>query len=89
MLKPGGRFIFVEMLRGACQGTLQAIEREPGWEVDVDPSWVSMFNDPHAIGVAIKVPPLAVGHPNLSQGCWEACVVPAWALPVPVSDRPV
>ena len=57
MLKPGGRFLFVEMLRGACQGTLGIIEQEPGWEVDADQAWKTMFNDPHAIGVAVKVPP--------------------------------
>jgi hypothetical protein len=57
VLKPGGRFLFVEMLRGACQGTLGIIEQQPGWEVDADQAWKTMFNDPHAIGVAIKVPP--------------------------------
>lgn len=57
VLKPGGRFLFVEMLRGACQGTLGIIEQEPGWQVDADQAWKTMFNDPHAIGVAVKVPP--------------------------------
>jgi len=55
VLKPGAPFIYVEMLRGACAGTLELIEKSPDFSsVECDEGWKTMFNDPHAIGFATK-----------------------------------
>eukprot|EP00238_Polyblepharides_amylifera_P001970 CAMPEP_0196583290 /NCGR_PEP_ID=MMETSP1081-20130531/42866_1 /TAXON_ID=36882 /ORGANISM="Pyramimonas amylifera, Strain CCMP720" /LENGTH=305 /DNA_ID=CAMNT_0041904125 /DNA_START=93 /DNA_END=1010 /DNA_ORIENTATION=+ len=55
VLKPGAPFLYVEMLRGACKGTLELIEGCADFTgVEYDAGWATNSLDPHAIGVAKK-----------------------------------